>query len=109
MRKNLERGEKLINLAHLRFIRIKESIYFDDSDNTHVLHKDLALSAGVTEQQDGKPIIDDGGVMKPDDGKLLFDDATNSCVIKGDEWEARLKTVEIAKKILGEDKVVSLN
>jgi hypothetical protein len=103
--KELSSSAQVGNLAYLRFIRIENTIIYDADENPKTTHEKLAKMAGVEERKGNKPVIDDGGWMKPSGDLISFTEDTNSCAVRGDVFQARDRTIQIAATILGADKV----
>ena len=106
----LEGNTLLDSLEGVKYVTFKGSIYYSDAiGETNIReeeHADLAERAGA-DTYDGmkRPIVDDGGHIIVKNGKIKFWDITGSCKTN-DSTRAKEITVSIAKKILGEDKVV---
>ncbi|MFC1624853.1 hypothetical protein ACFL15_00525 [Patescibacteria group bacterium] len=102
----LEKNTEQEYVEGRKFIRIDEKIIYSDDQFKH--HNHIAYEYGIDEQEydyRGRPLVDDAGRFEILEGKLAFYGFTETTKIKGDIGEARKKTVEVAKNILGEDRV----
>jgi hypothetical protein len=92
----------------VKFVTLKDKIYYSDAKGDSIAlesHSKLARRAGAdTFDADHRPMVDDGGNLVFLDGKVKFSGSTESCTVNSPET-ARKITAEVAKKILGEDRV----
>ncbi len=90
-----------------RFVRIGTNIFFSlDMEDTH---KIIAERCGVIEEKKINNrfylVVDDGGWLKLDDGRLKFDNSTSSVFVRGDKNQARIDTIEQGKQLCGEENI----
>jgi hypothetical protein len=105
----LEAGRTPDEGIQVKFVTLNGKIYYSDTIGSMSIalepHSRLARQAGADVfDQDGKPLVDDGGALVIFDGKAEFSDYTTSCRVK-DPKTAREITSSVAKEILSKDKV----
>ena len=67
-----------------------------------VAHSDIAKTNGVEKfDTDNRPIVDDAGEIKVIDDLIAFVSTSSSCVVNGNELEARYESYRIARETFG--------
>lgn len=100
----LDRNLEGIVIPANRFIRLGEKIIYNFSDDKKP-HEKIARENNVKKKgPKGLLLVDDAGLIYIYNNKVEFIRGCSSVEIKGDAEEARIKTVEIARKLLGNDK-----
>ena len=102
MAPELESTTNTEELHWCKFVREAKRIVYDSAD---LDHSKIALKHGLDKD------VDDGGYIIPSKNrditprKVTFASTTSTCYIRGDEEKQRIITTNVAKKILGEDRV----
>lgn len=102
MSPRLERETNLEDTFFNKFLRNGEEIIFEEPGKEHF---QIAREHGFG------PSVDDGGYIEPEgkfpfpDPKIKFTQTTGTCYVRGNKLEARKRTIQVAKGILGDDKV----
>jgi hypothetical protein len=106
----LEVGTIFEDGEEAKFVRIGDNIYYSDSKNPMIWsmekHARLAEKLGAKIGSDDKPLVDDAGKIVNINGKFSFYEMSSTCEPITSYKSARSETFLVAKKILGEDKVV---
>lgn len=105
-KENVTNTEWLSVYRYNRFVRIGNVFYY--SENYRQNHASIAIENGITKtNDDGCPIVDDGGEIQIVNGKLAFGGFTISCAYKDEDGMVgvREETRQIAKKIFGENNI----
>jgi hypothetical protein len=103
----IDKETELKHLGYRKFIRVGNVIHY--SEDPMAIHDKIAVEFGVVDarlvKDRLKHYVDDAGLMKINEGKLMFDESTSSTLIRGDMHEARKRTIQLGKDIFGADKV----
>lgn len=84
-----------------RLIRLGNRIIY--SNHPTLSHESIAHNEGVTETGPrNKLVVDDGAFFRFEDGILIADGETSSCIIRGDKDEARKETNRLIAEIRGQ-------
>src|SRR4030066_929843 len=96
----LERETNIKSIVFTKFLRYGKVIIYDFPGKNH---SEIAEEHGFGES------VDDGGYISPVGDYpyevIRFNRFTQTCTIQSDRREQRKQTIQIAKNILGEDKV----